>query len=82
MSTLLEQLTEKDTEKTTKAAVTWVIDVTGSMASEIEAVRDTLLEFADIFEKRGVRLDLGLISFRDLTQGETLKNSVMKSNLP
>jgi Mg-chelatase subunit ChlD len=72
MSTLLEQLTEKDTEKATKAAVTWVIDVTGSMASEIEAVRDTLLEFADIFEKRGVRLDLGLISFRDLTQGEKI----------
>lgn len=70
MSTLLDQLTEKETAKETKAAVTWVIDVTGSMATEIEAVRDTLLEFADIFEKRGVRLDLGLITFRDLTIGE------------
>lgn len=67
---LLDQLTHKETTKETKAAVTWVIDVTGSMNSEIEALRDTLLEFADIFEKRGVRLDLGLISFRDLTVGE------------
>jgi len=72
MSTLLDQLTEKETEKETKAAVTWVIDVTGSMQPEIEAVKDTLLEFADIFEKRGVRLDLGLITFRDLTIGEDI----------
>jgi len=69
---LLNQLTAKETKKETKAAVTWVIDVTGSMSSEIEAVRDTLLEFADIFETRGVRLDLGLVSFRDLTIGETI----------
>ena len=67
---LLDQLTKRETVKEFKAAVTWVIDVTGSMGSEIGAVRDTLLEFANIFEKRGVRLDLGLVSFRDLTIGE------------
>jgi hypothetical protein len=67
---LLSQLTDRETTKETKAAVTWVIDVTGSMSSEIEAVRETLLDFADIFEKRGVRLDLGLVSYRDLTIGE------------
>lgn len=69
---LLEKLTQRETEKTVKAAVTFVIDVTGSMGSEIEAVRAALLDFADIFEKRKVRLHLGMISFRDLTQGENI----------
>jgi Mg-chelatase subunit ChlD len=69
---LLEKLTQRETEKAVKAAVTFVIDVTGSMSSEIEAVKAALLDFAEIFEKRKVRLHLGMISFRDLTQGEDI----------
>lgn len=69
---LLQKLTKRETEKAVKAAVTFVIDVTGSMGSEIEAVKAALLDFADIFEKRKVRLHLGMISFRDLTQGEDI----------
>ena len=69
---LLDQLTERETKKEVKAAVTWVIDVTMSMDKEIVAVREALEEFADIFERRKVRLHLGMISFRDLTQGETI----------
>lgn len=69
---LLDQLTKRETEKAVKAAVTFVIDVTGSMSSEINAVKAALLDFAEIFEKRKVRLHLGMISFRDLTQGEDI----------
>ncbi|MDA8568397.1 VWA domain-containing protein [Euryarchaeota archaeon] len=69
---LLQKLTKRETEKAVKAAVTFVVDVTGSMGEEIKAVKAALLDFAEIFEKRKVRLHLGMISFRDLTQGEDI----------
>ena len=70
MSTLLEQLPRKIQRRLLRR-VTWVIDVTGSMASEIGCQRYAV-RICRYFEKRGVRLDLGLISFRDLTQGEKI----------
>jgi hypothetical protein len=69
---VLDQITKRETEKPVTAAVTWVIDKTMSMHEEIPAIRDALNEFANMFEKRRVRLHLGMISYRDLTQGEDI----------
>jgi Mg-chelatase subunit ChlD len=48
-----------------KADVMFVFDCTGSMAGEINAIRDSIIAFADTIEHDGVRVRVGLIEFRD-----------------
>lgn len=43
----------------------FVLDVTGSMANEISAVRDNITAFASDLENRGINYRLGMVTFRD-----------------
>jgi len=62
-----------------KADVVFVFDCTGSMGNEIDAVKETIVTFADIFEKEKVKLRLGLVEFRDLTEGEEVNAHMFSS---
>lgn len=53
-----------------KADVMFVLDCTGSMQGEIDAVRDAIAGFADSITSDGVRVRVGLIEFRDRLIGE------------
>jgi len=53
-----------------KADVLFVLDCTGSMQGEIDAVKDAITDFADSIESEGVRARVGLIAFRDRLVGE------------
>lgn len=46
----------------------FVVDVTGSMGDEIEAVRDNLIQFVDRITATHANLRMSLISFQDITQ--------------
>ncbi len=48
-----------------KADIMFCLDCTGSMGGEIEAIKDTIIEFSDMIEKDGIRSRIGLIEFRD-----------------
>lgn len=48
-----------------KADVMFVLDCTGSMQGEINAIRDAITGFADTINSDGVRVRVGLIEFRD-----------------
>jgi Mg-chelatase subunit ChlD len=48
-----------------KADVMFVLDCTGSMQGEIDAIKDVITAFADSIESDGVRVRVGLIEFRD-----------------
>lgn len=48
-----------------KADVMFVLDCTGSMQGEIDAIRDAITGFADTIKSDGVRVRVGLIEFRD-----------------
>lgn len=48
-----------------KADVMFVLDCTGSMQGEIDAIKDAIMAFADTIESEGVRVRVGLIEFRD-----------------
>lgn len=47
------------------ADIMFVLDCTGSMGGEIEAIKDTIMDFADTIESDGVRVRVGLVEFRD-----------------
>ena len=51
--------------KQRKADIVFVLDCTGSMQGEIDAVRDAIADFADTIEAQAVRARVGLIEFRD-----------------
>lgn len=51
--------------KQQKADIVFVLDCTGSMQGEINAVRDAIADFVDTIEAQGVRARVGLIEFRD-----------------
>ena len=53
-----------------KADVMFVLDCTGSMQGEIDAMKDAITAFADTIESDGVRVRVGLIEFRDRLIGE------------
>ena len=53
-----------------KVDVMFVLDCTGSMQGEIDAIRDAILSFADTIASDGVRARVGLIEFRDRLIGE------------
>ncbi|NER97336.1 MAG: VWA domain-containing protein [Symploca sp. SIO1B1] len=48
-----------------KADVMFVLDCTGSMQGEIDAIKDAITAFADTIESDGVRVRVGLVEFRD-----------------
>jgi len=48
-----------------KADVMFVLDCTGSMQGEIDAIRDTIISFAEGIQAGGVQIRVGLIEFRD-----------------
>lgn len=43
----------------------FVLDCTGSMGGEINAIKETIVSFADLIKSEGVRARVGLIEFRD-----------------
>lgn len=53
-----------------KADILFVLDCTGSMQGEIDAVRDAITSFADTIQSQSVRARVGLIEFRDRLIGE------------
>jgi Mg-chelatase subunit ChlD len=53
-----------------RADILFVLDCTGSMQGEIDAIRDAITAFADSIESEGVRARVGLIEFRDRLIGE------------
>ncbi len=48
--------------------IVFVLDVTGSMSNEIEAVRDNIIEFADSLSYRGIDYRLGMVTFLDIIE--------------
>jgi Mg-chelatase subunit ChlD len=56
--------------KKRRADVMFVLDCTGSMQGEIEAIKDSIIDFADTITSQGVRVRVGLIEFRDRLIGE------------
>lgn len=55
----------KELQKRRSADVMFVLDCTGSMKGEIDAIRDAIISFANTIESSGVRARVGLIEFRD-----------------
>jgi Mg-chelatase subunit ChlD len=56
--------------KQRQADILFVLDCTGSMGGEIDAIRDAITNFADTISSDGVRVRVGLIEFRDRLYGE------------
>jgi hypothetical protein len=52
-------------ESKRRADIMFVLDCTGSMQGEINAIRDAITAFADTIASDGVRSRVGLIEFRD-----------------
>ncbi|MGF1489318.1 MAG: VWA domain-containing protein [Prochloraceae cyanobacterium] len=48
-----------------QADIMFVLDCTESMAGEIGAIKDTIVDFAKSIESQGVRARVGLVEFRD-----------------
>lgn len=48
-----------------RADIMFVLDCTGSMRGEIEAIKDAIIDFANTIESDGVRVRVGLVEFRD-----------------
>jgi Mg-chelatase subunit ChlD len=47
------------------ADIMFVLDCTGSMGGEINAIKETIVAFADLIKSDGVRARVGLVEFRD-----------------
>ena len=52
-------------ENKRNADIMFVLDCTGSMQGEINAIKETIMDFADTIESEGVRVRVGLVEFRD-----------------
>ena len=52
------------------AQVMFVLDITGSMSSEIEGVKENIKSFMDFIKSEGLAVEVGLVAFRDLQFGE------------
>jgi len=53
-----------------QADIMFVLDCTESMGGEIEAIKDSIIDFTDSIESEGVRARVGLVEFRDRLYGE------------
>jgi Mg-chelatase subunit ChlD len=57
---------EKDTSGgVNQADIIFVLDVTGSMSGEIDAVKENIVEFADSLSVQGIDFRLGMVTFLD-----------------
>ncbi|MBI2416697.1 MAG: VWA domain-containing protein [Ignavibacteriales bacterium] len=60
---------QKDTSGGSEAAdIVFVLDVTGSMGDEINAVKQNIIEFADSLTRSGIDFQLGMVTFLDATE--------------
>jgi Mg-chelatase subunit ChlD len=59
-----------DLQARRRADIMFVLDCTGSMRGELDAIRDAILDFAQTISGEGVRARVGLIEFRDRFNGE------------
>lgn len=48
-----------------RADIMFVVDCTGSMQGELDAICDAITDFADLIQSQGVRVRVGLVEFRD-----------------
>lgn len=62
--------------------VAFVLDTTGSMAEEIAAVKSTIQKVASSLSSPEVRVRLGLVEFKDRTDGQVTTVYPMTTNLP
>lgn len=53
-----------------RADVMFVLDCTGSMQGEIDAIKDVITSFADTVGSEGMRVRVGLVEFHDRLIGE------------
>jgi len=58
-------LKEKALDSVEPIDVVFVFDTTGSMGEEIRAVRDNIIEFADVLKKTNMDYRLGLVTYGD-----------------
>jgi Mg-chelatase subunit ChlD len=59
----------KDTAGGVRAAdIVFVLDVTGSMSGQIDAVKRNIIEFADSLSKNGIDYRLGMVTFLDVVE--------------
>ncbi len=56
-----------DIEKGRRVDIMFVLDCTGSMGGEIEAIKNSIVNFVNSIEKAKVRARVGLVEFRDRT---------------
>ncbi len=59
------EIGEEDSRPSIEIDILFVLDCTGSMQGEINAVRDAITDFADTIASHAVRTRVGLIEFRD-----------------
>ncbi len=62
------QIMRDTTGGVTAADIVFVLDVTGSMSSIIDAVKNNIVEFADSLEQRGIDYRLGMVTFLDVVE--------------
>lgn len=53
-----------------RAQVMFVLDITGSMAGEIEGVKENIEDFVDYIRSKELAVEVGLVAFRDLEENE------------
>jgi uncharacterized protein YegL len=56
--------------KAGRAQVMFVLDITGSMAGEIDGVKDNSKAFVDYIRSKELAVEVGLVAFRDLEENE------------
>jgi uncharacterized protein YegL len=61
----IKSLKEKASDAVEPIDVVFVFDTTGSMGEEIKAVRDNIVDFANVLEKTNMDYRLGLVTFGD-----------------
>jgi Mg-chelatase subunit ChlD len=60
---------DKDTaDGANQADIVFVLDVTGSMGNEIDAVKDNIVEFTDSLSLRQIDFRLGMVTFLDIIE--------------
>ena len=73
-----------DTTKQGKTDIVFVLDVTGSMANEIEGEKSNIEEFADSLKEQGTKFRLGMVTFLDAVENVydfTTDVAAFKSNV-
>jgi Mg-chelatase subunit ChlD len=61
--------------------IAFVLDTTGSMSEEIDAVKDTIRKVSAMLSKLNVNVRIGLVEYRDVTDKYTTRIFPMTSNV-